>query len=499
MQSLRAWVVLAFTVVAVSSCAARGAAIDAPSGGSETSWRYEVQVTRGAGELLVDGWLPPGSLSDLVVRRGAERFIHDVEVQADDGWHDAQWDGTAHHAPECWRGCHVRYRFALREAADKLADADLARAWGDVVEASPSMWLLRPTLAPGRTRYRFHVRTPAGLSFVTGVFETTDGPPGTYEADASTIGMAPYAAFGPVRLRRVEAVQGTTIDLAITPATYAVSDDALVAWVARSARTMARFFGCFPVERTAVLVVPARGNEVHHGETMGDGGATIVVEVGDTAELPALDDDWVLPHEMAHLAVPSVSRKHHWLEEGVAVYVQPIARARAGEISPEEVWREFALGMPQGEPGRGDHGLDNATSWARTYWGGATFCLLADVEMRRRTEGRVGFEDALRGVLANGGSVTQVWDFDRLLETADGTVGVPVLRPMHERMGRLPIRIDLPRLFRDLGVVVQGTTVTLVDDAPLAATRRAITELLPPGAPEPSACRWAAPGSMAQR
>lgn len=40
-----------------------------------------------------------------------------------------------------------------------------------------------------------------------------------------------------------------------------------------------------------------------------------------------------MTHEMVHLAFPSVPDQHHWIEEGLATYVEPIARARASEIS----------------------------------------------------------------------------------------------------------------------------------------------------------------------
>jgi len=464
-----------------------------------TSWRYDVVADGGARELRIEAWLPPGSLADLVVRRGAEAFVRDAEVEDDEGWHEGAWRAAALHVPECARGCHLRYRYELAEAAAALRDTDIANAWGDVIEAAPSVWLLHPALAPARARYRFRVHTDNDTGFATGIFETDDGPPGTYEADAATLAVAPYAAFGPMRMRHVEVVRGATIDLAIAPASYRVSDDELVTWAAHSARTMARFLGCFPLERVLVLVVPARGDVVRHGETMGDGGASIVVEVGEKADGAALDSDWVLPHEMAHLAVPSVSRRHHWIEEGLAVYLQPIARARAGELRPQQVWREFALGMPKGALARGDHGLDGTPDWARTYWGGATFCLVADLEIRRRTGNRLGLEDALRGVLASGGSIAQIWDFERLLETADASVGASVLRPLHDAMARTPWSVDLPQLFQELGVAVSDGEVTLVDDAPLAAARRSITEPLPLDAPDPTACPWAAPGRMAQR
>jgi len=499
MRAWAAWALAAAMGIAEGACAARGGHVAAPTGGSGASWRYEVSPTEDAAELRVDAWLPSGSLADLVVRHGSERFVSDVDVEGEDGWRDIRRAGGVFRAPECARGCHVRYRFLLRASAERLRDLDMASAWEGVIEASPSLWLLHPALAPTGTRYRFHVRRPLGLTFVTGVTATADGPPDTYEADASSLGTAPYAAFGALRTRHVEAVSGATIDLAIAPASYGATDDAIVAWAARSARTIGRFLGCFPLERVMLLIVPARGNTVRRGETMGDGGASIVVELGEEATEATLENDWVLPHEMAHLALPNVPRRHHWIEEGVAVYVQPIARARSGELSPVDVWREFALGMPKGASARDGQGLDGARDWARTYWGGAAFCLLADVEIRRRTGNRLGFEDALRGIEASGGSVAQMWDFDRLLQTADASVGAPVLGPMHDRMVHENWSVDLPGLFRDLGVALQGNAVTLVDDAPLAAVRRAITEPLSPEAPEPTACRNAMPGRMAQR
>jgi hypothetical protein len=485
--------------IALSGCAARGSRTAASLGGRADSWRYDVVVGSGARDLHVEAWLPPGSLADLVVRPGGEAFLRDAEVEDEDGWRDVPRRGGALHAPECARGCHLRYRFELRRAAEALGQIDTARAWGDVVEAAPSMWLAHPALAPAGTRYRFHLRAAHDVSFATGVFMADDGPPGTYEADAVNIGAAPYAVFGPVRARSVEAATGATIDVAIAPGQYAVGDDAIVAWVARSARTMARTLGCFPIDRVLVLVVPATGSEVRHGETMGDGGASIVVELGEDAGPRALGDDWVLPHEMAHLAVPSVSKRHHWIEEGLAVYLQPIARARAGEIPAAAVWREFAEGMPKGAPATGETGLDDVAEWGRVYWGGATFCLAADLEIRRRTHNRLGLADALRGVLASGGSVAHIWDFARLLETADAAVGTAVLAPMYAETERGSSTVDLPRLFRELGVVVEGDAVRFVEDAPLAALRRAITEPLPADAPDPVACPYAAPGTLAQR
>jgi hypothetical protein len=53
---------------------------------------------------------------------------------------------------------------------------------------------------------------------------------------------------------------------------------------------------------------------------------------------------------MVHLAFPSVPQNHHWIEEGLATYVEPIARARGGNLTAEKIWVDMVEGMPQGLP-----------------------------------------------------------------------------------------------------------------------------------------------------
>ena len=183
-----------------------------------------------------------------------------------------------------------------------------------------------------------------------------------------------------------------------------------------------------------------------------------------------------MTHEMVHLAFPSVPRSHHWIEEGLATYVEPIARARAGDLTPQKVWGDMVDGMPQGLPKTGDRGLDFTHTWGRTYWGGALYCLLADVEIRKRTGNRMGLEDAMRGILKSGGSIEVEWPLSRALQTADQAVGVSVLEELYNRMKANPVSPDLDQLWKELGVERQGETVVFDDSAPLAAIRRAITK-----------------------
>src|SRR5262249_23548323 len=145
-------------------------------------------------------------------------------------------------------------------------------------------------------------------------------------------------------------------------------------------------------------------------------GGMIRIDVGDGTTLADLHEDWMMTHEMVHLTFPSVPGDHHWIEEGTATYVEPIARIRAGYLTEPQVWGDVARDMWQGLPERGDRGLDNTDTWGRTYWGGAMFCLLADVEIHKRTHNQKGLQTALRGILEAGGNITEDWDIEKVLK-----------------------------------------------------------------------------------
>jgi hypothetical protein len=139
------------------------------------------------------------------------------------------------------------------------------------------------------------------------------------------------------------------------------------------------------------------------------------------------------------------------------------------------MWFELVRDLHQGLPEPGDRGLDYTHTWARTYWGGALFCFLADVEIHKRTNNREGFDEALRGILNAGGDIQRDWDLTKALRIGDQSTGVLVLIPLYDKMKGQPYEVDLPAMWKELGVERKGDTVRFVDSAPLAATRQAIT------------------------
>jgi predicted metalloprotease with PDZ domain len=274
-------------------------------------------------------------------------------------------------------------------------------------------------------------------------------------------------------------VAGGIVTVELARAAPALDQEALLAWVRQSAQTVAAFYGRFPVAAVRLVIAPASGEGVSGGRTWADGrGGLIRVRVGVATTADAYADDWVLVHEMAHLALPSLPENQAWLEEGLATYVESIARARAGVLSNEKVWAGFVKGMPNGLPAAGDHGLDRTRTWGRTYWGGALFCLLADLDIRRVTANRFGLPDALRAILASGNLQSES-TAAAVLATGDRAIGVAVLVPLYERMKDAPVPTDLDALWARLGVIRTGRSVRLDDQAPEAALRRALTA--PPG------------------
>ena len=116
---------------------------------------------------------------------------------------------------------------------------------------------------------------------------------------------------------------------------------ALHRWVENSASAVAGYYGRLPVPSVRVTLEVVDHGRISGGVTHGGArGARIDVNVGPLLSPADLADDWVLTHEFVHTALPRLPEESTWLDEGLATYVEPIARARAGRLPPEKVWRD---------------------------------------------------------------------------------------------------------------------------------------------------------------
>ncbi len=103
------------------------------------------------------------------------------------------------------------------------------------------------------------------------------------------------------------------------------------------------------------------------------------------------------------------------------------------------------------------------------------FCLVADVRIRQQTHNQKGLQDALRGILA-AGNITQDWEIERALTVGDKATGTTVLIDLYHEMRDKPDPIDLPAMWKQLGISRESNGAIKFDStAPLANVREAIT------------------------
>lgn len=431
-------------------------------------WDYEIDVGSDA-DLRASGVLRGPLAGPLEVDGTALGFVSDVEAATESGFRPIEWQSETWSA-ECRSPCRIRYRMNLREAATRLADVETAWAAGGVVVSPPSTWLLHPRRVR-RGQYRFHVEPQSPLRFVTGVRPAKSGAGDTYEADIASLGESAFSAFGALHVAHLADPQVEVVIAQELP----LPEAAVMSWLRAELRAITAYFGRMPDDRLVFFVTPG-SSEVMRGETLGGGGASILLRVGTKVTEATLRDDWVAAHELVHASFPNIAYEHGWFSEGLATYVEPLARVRAGLLTARRMWADLVTGLPQGLPGQGDTGLEGSREWGRVYWGGALYFLMADLQIRDETSGARSLGHALRGIAASGANVEQEWSLTRVLDEGDRATGTRVLHDLYDRMAKAPGTFDLGALWARLGIRRIGNGIQFDDSAPAAALRRAITQ-----------------------
>ena len=286
-------------------------------------------------------------------------------------------------------------------------------------------------------------------------------------------------------------VGGGTIDVSISGRSP-LPEASLLRWVETCGRAVTAYMGRYPVPRVRLSIRAGGPGGVRHGVTYGGRVPSIRIDVGRETTEDDLREDWTLTHEMVHLSLPDLTSDDSWAEEGLATYVEPLARARVGLIREADIWAGLMDGLPKGLP-RAGMGLHGTSDWGRTYWGGALFWFLADVEIRERTSNRKGLPDAMAGILDAGGSIRVDWSLRATLEAGDRALGLTVLADLYRRLGEAPGNVDLDGTWRRLGVKRVRGEIVYDDSAVLVETRRAIV------AGNPSTPKAASPSTNSLR
>jgi hypothetical protein len=282
---------------------------------------------------------------------------------------------------------------------------------------------------------------------------------------------AEEAASGPA-VGTTFVVGGGRITVSLPGAALPVSRSQVLEWIGSAATAVAAYYGRFPVAAVGIRIGLRDAGRIGSGVT--HAGRTIRVALGPATTAADLRDDWIMTHEMIHLAFPDLDDRFEWMEEGLATYLEPVIRVRAGDLPASTMWGDLLAGLPKGQPTPGGGGLDQDHAWGRTYWGGAGFWLLADLGIRQQTAGRHSLDDALRAILDAGGDGTASWSLDQVLEASRKAVEVDVLGDLYRRMGPQPMTVDLDGWWQRLGIGRSAHGATFDDGAPLAGLRLAI-------------------------
>jgi hypothetical protein len=313
------------------------------------------------------------------------------------------------------------------------------------------------------------------IPLVLGLLNTSASP----QIQPAPIAYA-VAAQGDGRSTHLLVLQGAQVEVDVHLAQSDLAVEDVVSWVQRSVQAVADYYGGFPVSHVRVIVTQSSdAGQSIHGTTWGDvegiQGLTRI-RIGRDVTKSDLTNDWTMTHELVHMALTSLPDENHWLEEGLATYVEPLARAQDGQLSVEEVWKELLDGMGKGEPAAGDHGLDQTHTWGRTYWGGALFSLVADIEIRKATANHKSLQDALRAIVAAGATIDTERPLIAVLRIGDQATGTTVLEGLYADWKDKPVTVDLDHLWAELGVQQGQHGITFDDNAPLAKIRRSITQ-----------------------
>jgi hypothetical protein len=381
----------------------------------------------------------------------------------------------------------ARYRFDLSGFARSVNSPSEGIQRGKGVLAPLGAWLLEPRGYQKIPTIDIRARTPEGMVFSSGLPRAGDA----WRLAGATVRFVGYTAIGKLELHELavpavgslragEAKKEGVLRLAMLEGFGETTRPAIVDWVKRTIEAESNYWHGFTANEMLVGLVPMPRNGIGYGRTQPGGGVSIMVEVGEAIDARRLFGDWVLVHELIHSGMPFIRGRGTWFMEGSATYVEPIIRARAGWKTEEEVWHEWVTQMPQGEDVFA-RGLSQA-SGRENYWGGAIFMLMADLAIRRDSNGAKGLEDCFAGALWRGLGGADRVGMDAYAQACDAATGTKSMSTLVDRYFYNAQPVNLETLWKELGVALVGNRIVLDDGAPQARWRKMIV-MGPPDQP----------------
>jgi len=371
-------------------------------------------------------------------------------------------------------GACVTYSVDIGAIANGFGGLDAARH-GDALVTNIALWLWRPTRGESVSELTARFELPEGMR-ASLPWPEHDG---VYALDRTALTFYAFAVFGRFDLEHIEA-PGATLQVAILPGLSESTRTSVVPWLEQASRAAALSFGHFPRSTAQIVVIPTppASQPVRFGTTNRGGGESFAMLLPENAQLEPLLHDWVAVHEFSHLLHPFIQRDDAWLSEGLATYYQEVLRVRAGMEKEQDAWRRLyegsLLGRGAGHLAERSAEMFQNYSFRMVYWAGASFALMSDVELRRRSHGQTSLDQVMSDLAKSEPFQPRPLSAREVIESLDRVAGMPVFSELMRRWVDGPELPNLEPLYQRLGLVVNDRSVEMQPDAADAWIREAI-------------------------
>ena len=245
-------------------------------------------------------------------------------------------------------------------------------------------------------------------------------------------------------------VPGGVLDVRFSEPVADERADEFKDWLGHVAGSVSDIYGRFPLEQVRIRLeggsrVAWGGDKaVAFGRVTRRNGTGIDLFVDLDSPIEAFYADWTATHEFSHLLIPRMSGRHRWIAEGFASYYQNVIMSRAGQYTSAVARQKLLAGFERGRAARPELSPNEAaragmrTARYKIYWSGAALFLIADVQLRQRSDGRESLDTVLgrfqHCCLPSG----RRWSGPELLQQFDALIDEPVFMPLYRQYADAP-------------------------------------------------------------
>jgi hypothetical protein len=420
---------------------------------------------------------------DSVIARShdAGEFLLDVRSCGDD--QQIMLRNRRMMLPEHGISC-MNYTVDLEQAANAHPFSNMLAPQNIIV--SPAYWMWRPELRNGTT-IEVTFRLPENVQVSVPWRQLSTNRTEYLLAESPESAYAP-AVFGKFDYREIE-VPGATLRVSLLSGADEMDNASIVRWIGATATDVSLAYGRFPNPSPQVVVIPVGESlsngwsAVPFGRVIRDGGETVELQVDQSQSLETLLADWTATHEFSHLMLPYIESKHRWIAEGFAQYYQNVLLTRSGAYDDLYAWQKIYDGLERGRQSRPGLSPNEAsadgvrTALMKVYWSGAALALMADVQLRERSEGKESLDVILGKFQACCLPSERAWSGPELFAQFDELASSPVFMPLYRRIADTAGFPDTSDVLDRLGLTVSDGKVRIRVLAELREIRKAILEI----------------------